>query len=177
MGSVQVSYEKEYRYYTEILVKVQQDLKDAKITTSTVIYQGKVIPELEEPEDEDEGTGPDGLPKKPEDKKDVAKTVPQVPMANQVPMAKTGKRTRKKTTKRAIRRKAGKTARKEMTRPVVKMVRSLVISLVIRAESQENQGNPESQHRNQEHQEPKVLLVAVQEAPPTRSLAPLQQQR
>jgi len=71
MGSVQQSYEKEYRYYTEIQTKVGQDLKEAKITTSTVIYQGKVIPELEEPEDEDEPEGKKD--DKKEDKKDEKK--------------------------------------------------------------------------------------------------------
>jgi len=71
MGSVQQSYEKEYRYYTEIQTKVGQDLKDAKITTSTVIYQGKVIPELEEPEDEDEPEAK--KEEKKEDKKEEKK--------------------------------------------------------------------------------------------------------
>lgn len=74
MASVQTSYEKEYHYYTEILVKVQQDLKDAKITTSTVIYQGKVIPELEEPEDEEEGApGEEKKDEKKEEKKEEKK--------------------------------------------------------------------------------------------------------
>lgn len=73
MGSVQQSYEKEYRYYTEIQTKVGQDLKDAKITTSTVIYQGKVIPELEEPDDDDEKPAEEKKEEKKEDKKEEKK--------------------------------------------------------------------------------------------------------
>lgn len=73
MASVQTSYEKEYHYYQEILVKVQQDLKDAKITTSTVIYQGKVIPELEEPEDEEGAPGEEKKDEKKDEKKEGKK--------------------------------------------------------------------------------------------------------
>jgi len=44
------SYEKEYKYYTEILVKVRKEMKEVKVTTSTVVV-GKKEEEAEAEEE------------------------------------------------------------------------------------------------------------------------------